>query len=154
MEGTFAATPPLEAFKYLLSNLMTARRTTVPFPRKMKRKLMVLDVSRAHFHADSVREMYVKLPKEDETEGYVGRLRKTVYGTRDAAAQWEAFYSQKFLDAGFDQGLFSPCLFAHEQRGIEVLVHGDDMGITGRNLTFYGSSENWANPWYSKGEHS
>ena len=122
MEGTFAATPPLEAFKYLLSLLMTVRRVSIPFTRKMKRKIMVLDLSRAHFHADSVREMFVKLPKEDETEGCVGRLRKTVYGARDAAAQWESFYSRKFLDASFEQGLFSPCLFAHRERGIEVLA--------------------------------
>ena len=92
---------------------------------------MVLDLSRAHFHADSVREMFVKFPKEDEAEGCVERLRNAVYGTRDAAAQWESFYSRKFLDAGFEQGLFSPCLFAHRERGIEVLVHGDDMGIVG-----------------------
>ena len=46
MEGTFAATPPLEAFKYLLSSLMTVRRVRTPYPRKIKRKMLVLDVSR------------------------------------------------------------------------------------------------------------
>ena len=68
---------------------MTVRRQG-PSLRKAKRKMLVLDVSRAHFHAPAVREMYVKLPEEDRLEGFVGRLLRTIYGTRDAAAQWEA----------------------------------------------------------------
>ena len=130
MEGTFAATPPLEAFKYLLSSLMTVRRRG-PLRRRAKRKMLVLDVSRAHFHAPAVREVYVKLPEEDRLEGHVGRLLRTMYGTRDAAAQWEAYYADKFESAEFSQGLFSPCLFRHEARDLEALVHGDDMGIVG-----------------------
>ena len=45
LEGTFAATPPAEALKYLLSLAMTKTADG-----KFK-KLLILDVSRAHFHA-------------------------------------------------------------------------------------------------------
>ena len=42
------------------------------------------DVSRAHFHADAVRDVYVRLPGEDpkaKQRGVCGKLRKTMYGS-------------------------------------------------------------------------
>ena len=44
-----------------------------------------IDVSRAYFHAKARRSIFVKLPQEDHTPGYVGKLVKAMYGTRDAA---------------------------------------------------------------------
>ena len=46
--------------------------------------MALVDVSRAHFYADSVRDVYVKLPDEDPRSsepGVCGRLVKTMYGT-------------------------------------------------------------------------
>ena len=46
------------------------------------------DVSRAHFCADAVRDIYVRLPDEDpkaKQPGVCGKLRKTMYGSLDAA---------------------------------------------------------------------
>ena len=52
-------------------------------------KVALADVSRAHFYADSQREVYVELPAE--AGGGYARLVRTFYGTRDAPALWEAF---------------------------------------------------------------
>ena len=52
-------------------------------------KLDFIDVRRAYFYADATREIYIELPKEDYEEGKVGKLRKSMYGTRDAAQNWE-----------------------------------------------------------------
>ena len=54
-----------------------------------------------------------------------------MYGTRDAAANWESAYSQVLLDAGFRKGRASPCHFFHEEWQARVLVHGDDFVIVG-----------------------
>ena len=46
------------------------------------------DVSRAHFYADAVRDVYVRLPDEDpkaKQPGVCGKLRKTVCSSLDAA---------------------------------------------------------------------
>ena len=50
-----------------------------------------IDVKRAHFVSKAVRELYVELPPEMRQEGrdLVGKLIKSLYGTRDAAANWE-----------------------------------------------------------------
>ena len=34
-------------------------------------------------------DVYVRLPPEDQEEGTVGKLLKAIYGTRDAAQNWE-----------------------------------------------------------------
>ena len=93
------------------------------------------DVSRAHFSADAVRDVYVRLPdkgpKAKKQPGVCGKLRKTMYGSLDAAQRWGQHYAQ-VLEAGrFSRGVASPC---HVHEGVQtyILVHGDDFFIVGR----------------------
>ena len=92
-------------------------------------KLMYADVSRAYFYAPAVRPVYVKLPTEDvndNDDGMVGKLNMSMYGTRDAAANWAAEYGKTLTDAGFVQGKHSPCIFYNSSSDTIVMVHGDD----------------------------
>ena len=96
-------------------------------PTRTRRKLRFLDASRAHFHSPALRKIYINLPAEDSEEGMCGRLNKMLYGTRDASMAWEMFFTKILVeDMGFTQGLYSPCLFYHAERQIELWVHGDD----------------------------
>ena len=56
-------------------------------------------------------------------------LNYSLYGTRDAATNWESHYTHLFLEAGFSQGIASPCIFTHHERDIRVVVHGDDFTV-------------------------
>ena len=76
--------------------------------------MIVLDVSRAHFHPEAVRECYVELPKEDGLEGHVGKLLRTMYGTRDAAAQWDSFANKAMEGRGYETGMLSTCGDKHK----------------------------------------
>ena len=87
---------------------------------------MVNDVRRAYFYAKASRNIYVQLPPEDSKPGYVGRLNKAMYGTRDAAANWERRYCDHLETVGFVRGLSSPCVFYHPVTSIRLVVHGDD----------------------------
>ena len=69
------------------------------------------DVSRAYFHADAVRDVYVKLPEEDSEPGMCGNLVKTMYGTRDAAQNWESAIGSSCATQVLR--LASQCLFVH-----------------------------------------
>ena len=64
-----------------------------------------------------------------------GRLNRSMYGTRDAAANWEDKYSSHLVSLGFMRGKSSPCTFFHPERGVRCVVHGDD-------FTFLGNEEN------------
>ena len=101
----FAATPPLDAIRYVISMAASSPGA----------KLMANDVSRAYFYAPAGRPVYVTLPDEDckaEDKGMVGRLQMSMYGTRDAAANWAAEYGATLIAAGYRQGKASPCFFS------------------------------------------
>ena len=59
-------------------------------------------------------------------EHLCGKLRYSMYGTRDAAQNWHNEYKQHLVDAGFHQGKASPCIFYHPEKKIRSYVHGDD----------------------------
>ena len=90
MDGLFAATPPLEAFRYLLHEAATVRSSEA----RGSKVLMINDVARAFFEAPATRNICVEIPKEDRTEAdvrhdKVGHLRMSLYGTRDASMNWQ-----------------------------------------------------------------
>ena len=74
-------------------------------------KIDFIDVRRAYVYAKSERDVYIELPEEDYEEGMCGKLVKSMYGTRDAARNWEMEYTGFMRDAGFKQGIASPCAF-------------------------------------------
>ena len=97
-------------------------------------KMLYADVSRAYFYAPAVRPVDVQLPDEDRgpgDEGMCGKLRVSMYGTRDAAMNWATEYGEKLKQAGFLQGRSSACLFYHKANDVAVMVHGDDFVAVG-----------------------
>ena len=127
-DPTFSATPPLETCRMLLA--IAAQRN--PHKDANPVKITVADVSRAHFYAKARRRVYVKLPPEDmrsQDKTLCGRLLRTWYGTLDAAACWGEEYAERMVAAGFRRGKSCPCLFYHPDRGIRVMVFGDDFMI-------------------------
>ena len=130
-EDLFAATPPLEAKKMLMSIAVTEGVGFQKGHRSKGMKLDYIDVRRAYFHAQARREVYVKLPAEDDAPEMCGRLNKAMYGTRDAAQNWEYEYVEWLKSVGFVSGRASPCVFYHAERGIRLVVHGDDFTVLG-----------------------
>ena len=133
-EGLFAATPPLEAVRLLLSDVATARRER---PNE-DRVVMVNDVARAFFEAPMKRYVCVELPPqaraENDAEDYVGLLLMSLYGTRDAAANFQAEVRKFMLSQGFRQAPYSPSIFWHPARYLRTLVHGDDFMTSGNRI--------------------
>ena len=124
----FAATPPLEAVRLLLSDLATRGRSG---RGKGARKALFIDVRKAHLHAFTAREIYVDLPPEEAEAGMCARLIRQLYGPRDAPARWEALYTEALESFGFVRGRASACCFYHKERGIHCVVHGVDFTATG-----------------------
>jgi hypothetical protein len=86
--------------------------------------------------------VYVKLPEEDHEVGKCGRLIKAMYGTRDAAQNWECEYVEFMESVGFRRGQSTPCVFWHKERGIRAVIHGDDFTLLGNDaaLNWFGES--------------
>ena len=65
--------------------------------------MTVLDVKRAHFYARAVRRVFIEMPTEDprNTGGdRTAELRYSLYGTQDAAANWENTYASALEEMG------------------------------------------------------
>ena len=58
-------------------------------------------------------------------------LLRHMYGTDGAAEGWQDECSFRPIEAGFVQGMASPCVFNHPGEGMAVSVHGDNFTAVG-----------------------
>ena len=121
----YAGTPPLEALKAIMSIAANHKGTF---------SIMHIDVSRAYFHAKAQRPVLIRLPAEDRMgadRGKVGLMKKSMYGSRDAASNWERDWQENIKKWGFQLGLSSKNLFHHKEHQVSGLTHGDYFVLTG-----------------------
>ena len=142
LEGLFAATPPLEALRLLLSHAASFCPTSGIYAGGSGgtmthcRSLLIADVSRAFFEAPAKRDLCVELPEEalatgETTFDTVGKLKASLYGTRDASMNWQEEVAKCMLRWGFKVGRYNPCMYHSPERGMLCLVHGDDFVCVG-----------------------
>ena len=125
----YAATPPLEALRLILSHA----GMWIPGRNGERKAVMINDVRRAYFYARATRDLYIEIPREDPDAGpnVLGKLKLCLYGTRDAAKGWQEELSAHLEKIGFTRGIGHPSVFHHKERQIMTLVHGDDYVSTG-----------------------
>ena len=95
-------TPPLEALKLLLSETATVEEGGSPDDKV----IMINDVARAFFEAPVKRKIAVELPEEEKAkygikDDEVGVLQMSLYGTRDASANFQDEIKKVMIRAGF-----------------------------------------------------
>ena len=121
---TFAATPPLEGLRLLVSLAMTGQ---VGVAAQARRVLGFYDVSRAHFHFPAKREMWVKvLPEDPDIKSGVAKLLKAMYGGRDAGNCWDQFAEETMAKLGYAAGVYSTCMYYNKSEDALCWRHGDD----------------------------
>ena len=124
-EDLFAATPPWELKRLLMSHAADRSGGRL-------RKMLLIDVKKAHLYPDCKEDVYIELPEEvGAGEGKIGKLRRWLYGFRPAAANWENHYAAKLEGVGFRRGLATPVAFFHEGMDVNLVVHGDDFTFVG-----------------------
>ena len=99
----YASTPPLEALRWILSHAATVESQK---ERHEEKVILIADVSRAFFEAPIHRKVAVELPKEALTEeekamDLVGMLDMSLYGTRDAALNFQKEVGKLMSSLGF-----------------------------------------------------
>ena len=109
-EGLFAGTPPLEALRLIISHVATRKGY-----RSAPRFVMINDAARAFFEADMKRYVCIELPAEEGApEDEVGLLLKSLYGTRDASANFQELVKEVLVKAGFKRSRYNPALYHHK----------------------------------------
>ena len=83
------------------------------------------------------RKVAVNLPAEaleagEDPKGTVGVLELSLYGTRDAATNFQKEVRELMTKLGFQQSQYNASLYHHPKSRVQVLVHGDDFVAVGR----------------------
>lgn len=96
-----------------------------------------LDVNNAFLHGDLIEDVYMKIPQGFAKSGdtRVCKLRKSLYGLRQASRNWYHKFTQAILDAGFRQSRADHSLFIFKQGHVyvAVLIYVDDVILAGNN---------------------
>ena len=102
--------------------------------------LIYVDVSRAYIHAKAQR------PVEDcsgKDVRKIGLLKKSMYGTRDAASKWERDWQGHLESWGYELGRSSSNLFHNMKKNTSGLTHGDDFVVSGTKGVYRSSRSSW-----------
>ena len=95
--------------------------------------IVVNDVERAYFEAKVERKIAIELADEDKVEGQdmVGIFEKSLYGSLDAALNFQKEVRKLMLSQGFVVGKYNSSTYFHKATNIQVMVHGDDFVSSG-----------------------
>ena len=102
--------------------------------RPAEKVIMINDVARAFFEAPATRKVCVELPEEDvmpNERDMVGLLGKSLYGTRDAAINFQKEVRKVMAGNGFSNGRYNVSTYYHRNRDLKTMVHGDDFVTVG-----------------------
>jgi hypothetical protein len=116
---------------------MTSIRTLLSVACKDDMNLTHLDVDTAFLNGELDEEIFMQLP-EGGLEGDAGRvvkLRKGLYGLKQASRQWYKALDKVLSGIGFVQSRADPCIYVYERDGKRVMlaVYVDDFVIADNN---------------------
>ena len=72
------------------------------------------------------------LEEGESNKNLVGLLEMSLYGTRDAASNFQDEVKAFMTMLGFRVGRYNACTFWHSERNLKTMVHGDDLTSSGR----------------------
>ena len=99
-------------------------------------KLSSIDFDGAYLNATLDKAIYMRVPHGfTDIEKTVGtkimKLKKSLYGLKEAGRLWFQMLRQSLKDIGFVSGTFDPCIFTHKSKKLFILVFVDDCIIAG-----------------------
>jgi hypothetical protein len=94
-----------------------------------------LDVTTAFLHGELDEEVFIRPPKDVGMNDKVWKLKKALYGLRQAARAWNTTLTQQMQTLGFRQTHSDPCLYIRGEgvSTVYLLFHVDDAIIVGQD---------------------
>ncbi|KAI3719915.1 hypothetical protein L6452_20821 [Arctium lappa] len=119
-----------------VAKLVTVR-TLLAVVVKRNWSIQQLDVNNAFLHGDLDEKVYMKIPQGFSTGGKtkVCRLRKSLYGLKQASRNWYQKFTNALLELQFKQSKADHSLFILRQENVFIaaLIYVDDVIIVGND---------------------
>lgn len=100
-----------------------------------KRKYIVkqFDIKSAFLNGELQEEIYLKQPPGFQINNQVYRLKKSLYGLKQAARVWNSTIHQVFVENNFKQSQIDKCLYIKhlDSNSCYIIIHVDDILIAG-----------------------
>ena len=114
---------------------LTTFRTLLAIASKRKMHVMHFDAKTAFLNGNLSEEIFMRQPKGFEIgkDGeYVCRLRKSLYGLKQAAKSWNDVLHMELCKLGLKQSIVDHCLYTKDKE-LYVLVYVDDLIVASTN---------------------
>ena len=131
---TFAATPPVEGFGFLLSRAMTGEKKRNPQDELV---MAFFDISRAHFHSPVRRKVAIRMHGDPSFPSGIAMLKRAMYGTKDAAQCFDSYCERTMEKLNYNIDVFNLCLYKHLVEDVKHLLvkHIATLGPRHNSLT-------------------
>ncbi|KAL9264556.1 Retrovirus-related Pol polyprotein from transposon TNT 1-94-like protein [Drosera capensis] len=99
-----------------------------------------IDVKTAFLHCDLEEEIYMEQPDNfqvKDKEDYVCKLKKSLYGLKQASRQWYKKFESVICGQGYIKTTFDHCVFVNkfsDGNFIILFLYVDDMLIVGKDI--------------------
>lgn len=97
-----------------------------------------LDVNNAFFHGDLEEEVYMNIPQgfKNVEETHVCKLKKSIYGLKQASRNWYQTFTKALTGYGFLQSTFDHSMFVYKENDTHIiaLIYVDDVLLMGNKV--------------------
>jgi len=120
---------------------MTSIRVILDLASRLNLKVEQMDVMTAFLHGDLEEEIYMEQPKEFLVKGkedYVCKLKKSLYGLKQALRQWYLKFDSVMGERGYKRSSSDHCVYFNRFSGddfIVFLLYVDNILIVGKNVS-------------------
>ena len=115
---------------------MSTIRCLIAVATSRKWSLNQLDVNNAFLHCDLKEKVYMQFPPSyPSPPNHVSRLRKSLYGLKQASKQWFSKLAQELLSQGYTRSKndYSPFFKKQNKQMTFIVIYVDDIILTGND---------------------
>lgn len=84
------------------------------------------DVLTAFLNPDKDIDLYMEIPQEFKKENHIIRLRKGLYGLKQASAHWYVHAKATLAELGLFPTVSDVCLYTNETKDLFIIMYVDD----------------------------